>query len=201
MTLPKNTRLLRTGELPPLGSRVYVPENTTALIGEAPAPGWQPVRSTDRIEGTIAVKDADGYTSWVLSHNLLVEDESRRPTVGDTVTVNAPGERYHGMTGTLAEDDGTDLPYFVRFERGADWFKPHQVSPVSDGDTFPGEIDTTTTTAPTTVTTTTHVSLPRPATAKQVADALAHVDGHHQVTVHTHADRIEIHAHHEEARE
>lgn len=66
--------------------------------------------------------------------------------------------------------------------------------------TFPGEMDTTTTTGPTTITTTTHVTLPRPATAKQVADALTHVDGHHEVIVHTYPDRIEIEAHHEETQ-
>ena len=195
MSLPENTRILSTNELPPLGSRVYVPENTTALVGDRPAPGWQPVRATDDSDNTVAVTSEDGHTSWVLSHNLLV---SRRPTVGDTVTINAPGEKYHGMTGRLAEDDKTDLPYFVRFEHGAEWFHPHQVSRVSDGDTFPGEVDTTTTA--TTITTTTHITLPRPATAEQVGDALIHVDGHHEVTVHTYADRIEIHANHKETR-
>ena len=135
MTLPKNTRPLRTGELPPVGSCVYVPENTAALAGIQPTPGWRTVRATNSDNSTIAVRDADGYTSWVLSHNLLVEDEAD-----------------------------------------------------------------TTTTSSTTITTTTHVTLTRPATAKQVADALTHVDGHHEVTVHTYPDRIEIEAHHEETQ-
>lgn len=132
MTLPKNTRPLRTGELLPVGSCVYVPENTAALAGIQPTPGWRTVRATNSDNSTIAVRDADGYTSWVLSHNLLVLDK---------------------------------------------------------------EADTATT-----ITTTTQVTLPRPATAAQVADALTHVDGHHEVAVHTYDDRIEIEAHHEETR-
>ena len=193
MSLPENTRLLHTNELPPLNTRVYVPENTAAVVGEPPAPGWQTIRATDESDNSIAVKSAKGHTSWVLSHNLLVDDEAR-PTVGDRVHINAPGERHHGKVGKIVEDDGTDLPYFVQFGHdGAEWFSPRQVSPVRDGDTFPGE-------APTTVTITTHVTIPRQATAEQVADALGYVDGHHEVTVHTYADRIEIHAHHEETR-
>lgn len=187
MTLPENTRTLRTNELPPLGSRVYVPENTTALVGEPPAPGWQPVRATDPSDNTVAVKSRSLSTSWVLAHNLLVREA--RPAVGDRVRINAPGEKYHGQTGTLAEDDGTGLPYFVRFEHGAEWFYPSQISLVPDDDT-----------ATTTVTTTTQVTLPRPATAAEVAEALDRVDAHHEVTVHTYADRIEIHARHKETR-
>lgn len=201
MTLPENARTLRTGELPPVGSGVYVPANTTDIVGEPPATGWQTVRATDEGSSTVAVKSKDGYTSWVLSHNLLVDDKNRRPAVGDRVRINAPDEPHHGEVGLIVKDDKGTMPYFVEFQQyPSEWFYPHQVSLVSDGDTFPGEVDTTTTTAPTTVTTTTHVTLPRPATAEQVADALTHVDGHHQVTVHTYPDRIEIHANHEETR-
>ena len=198
MTLPKNTRTLRTGELPTPGTRVYVPENTTAFAGLEPTHGWQTVRATNSDNSTIAVDAANGYTSWVLSHNLLVEDESRRPTVGDIVIVNAPGEKYHGMIGMLTEDDNTDLPYFVRFEHhGAEWFYPHQVSLVSDGDTFPGEEDTA---ALVSVRHETTVTLAAPATAGQISRALALIPLGWFTTLHTYADRIEIVGTHEEAR-
>ena len=203
MTMPENARLLRTNELPPVGTRVYVPENTPALAGLQPTPGWRTVRATNSDNSTIAVKDTDGYTSWVLSHNLLVADETcRRLTVGDRVRINDPKEPMHGQVGVIIQDDKTNMPYFVKFETaGAEWFYAHQVDHVSTPEgTFPGEMDTPTTTTPTTITTTTHVTLPRPATAKQVADALTHVDGHHEVTVHTYPDRIEIEAHHEETQ-
>lgn len=198
MTLPENTRPLRTNELPPPGTRVYVPEGTAAFVGVEPTHGWQTVGATNGNNSTVAVDTPDGYTSWVLSHNLLVEDEARL-TVGDIVTVDAPGEKYHGMTGMLAEDDGTDLPYWVRFETGgAEWFTPSQVSLVSDGDTFPGEEDTT---APVSVRHETVVTLAAPATAFQISRALALIPLGWFTTVDTYADRIEIIGrHHEETR-
>ena len=203
MTLPENARTLHANELPPLGSPVYVPENTAPLAGGRPAPGWQNVLATDDSESTIAVKSENGRISWVLSHNLLVENDANVPpplTVGDTVIIDAPGEKYHGMIGTLAEDDETDLPYFVRFLGGAEWFTPEQVM---RSDLAPAhKANTTTTTGPALVAIRheTIVTLPLPATAKQVTDALSHIHGHHEVTVTTYADHIEILAHHEEPR-
>lgn len=195
MSLPENTRLLRTGELPPLGTRVYVPENTAAFVGDRPAPGWHTIRSTYDKDSAVAVTSVNDHLSWVLSHNLLVKDEAR-PTVGDRVAINAPGDKYHGMTGTLADDDGTDLPYWVRFEHGAAWFYPQQVRIVSDGDTFPGEEDTTT--ALVSVRHETTVILQRPVTASQLAVGADAIDPDWPVTVTVHPDRIEFHAHHEE---
>ena len=206
MPLPENTRLLRHNELPPPGSLVYVPENTAALAGVEPTHGWRTICATNSDNSTIAVRSRHGYTSWVLSHNLLVEDEDEdeappRLTVGDTVTIDAPEEKYHGMIGMLAEDDGTDLPYWVRFETGgAEWFTPEQVR---RSDLAPAhKANTTTTTGPALVSIRheTIITLPIPATAEQVGDALIHVDGHHEVTITTYADHIEILAHHEETR-
>ena len=126
----------------------------------------------------------------------LHKNDHRRPTVGDRVRIDADDEPHYGKVGTIIEDDGSTLPYSVQFEDGGgEWFYPREVSVVPDGDTLPGEADTTTT-ARTTITTTTQITLPRPATAKQVADALAHVDGHHEVNIRAYAGRIEIHAHH-----
>lgn len=200
MTLPENARVLRTNELPPLGSLVYVPENTAAFAGGRPAPGWQTVLDTIDTDGTIGVKSAENTrTSWVLSHNLLVDDKAPRPKVGDWVRINAPEERRHGHVGEIVEDDGSSLPYFVRFERfDADWFSPNEVGPVSDGDTFPGEEDTT---APASVRHETVVTLAAPATAFQISRALALIPLGWFTTVDTYADRIEIIGrHHEETR-
>ena len=111
-----------------------------------------------------------------------------RLTVGDTVTIDAPGEKYHGMIGRLAEDDGTDLPYFVRFQTGgAEWFTPNQVlrsdlAPAADL----VSIEHTTT-----------VTLRRPVTALQLAIGAAAIDSDWPVTVHTYADHIKIIGTHE----
>ena len=129
---------------------------------------------------------------------MTLPENTRRLTVGDTVIVDAPGEKYHGMIGRLAEDDGTDPPYWVRFLGGAEWFTPEQVSLVSDGDTFPGEEDTT---APVSVRHETVVTLAAPATAFQISRALALIPLGWFTTVDTYADRIEIIGrHHEEPR-
>ena len=108
-------------------------------------------------------------------------NSSPRPAVGDTVTINAPGEKYHGMTGTLAEDDHTDLPYFVRFkDTGAEWFTTDQV--VLAARPKPGTHTHTSTT----------ITIPRPATTAQIATALSRLDPTHEPTLHTYIDRIVI---------
>ena len=99
MTMPENTRLLRTGELPPIGTRVYVPENTTAFVGNRPVPGWRTILATDDSDSTVAVKSETGNASWVLSHNLLVEDEAPEPALATVrhetvVTLAAPATAF-----------------------------------------------------------------------------------------------------------
>lgn len=197
MTLPKNTRNLRTNELPTPGTRVYVPENTTAFAGVEPTPGWQTVGATNSNNGTVAVDTADGYTSWVLSRKLLVEnDSSRRPTVGDWVLINAPGEPGHGEVCEIIDDDGSALPYCVRYgPEGAEWFYPSQVSLVDDGEAPAPDSALVSVRHEVTVT------IERPATAGQLAAGAAAIDPDWPVIVNVHPDRIEIYAHHEETRE
>ena len=184
---------------------IYVtPGAREIFTGTALVPGWRRIAShgPDQ-DGDFALFGSDNASTYqfVRATDCDVRaEEPARPTVGDRVRIHAPDEKQHGKVGKIVRDDGSALPYFVHFlgRDGAEWFHPHQVSLVSDGDTFPGEADTTT--APVSVSHTTTVTLAAPATADQISRALALVPLGWLTTLHTYADRIEIIGMHEEPR-
>ena len=120
---------------------------------------------------------------------------TRRPTVGDWVLIDAPGEPGHGEVCEIIKDDGSALPYCVQYgPEGAEWFYPSQVSLVPD------EEAPAPSTAVVSVRHETVVTLQRPATADQISRALTLLPLGWFTTVQTYADRIEIIGTHEETR-
>ena len=64
-----------------------------------------------------------------------------RLTTGDRVIVVNADDPAHNRTGTIATDDGSGVPYFVRFDNAprGEWFREEDVAPAAHRPTAPGE--------------------------------------------------------------
>lgn len=181
-----------SGSVVPGDSWVYVTPGARELFNDtALVPGWRRiVTEGPDPDGDFTLYGIDNPSTYQFVRAVYCDvdaEKHARPTVSDWVRIYAPEERHHGKVGKIVEDDGSVLPYFVRFERDdAEWFYSHQVTPA------PAPEETAPDTALVSISHTTIVTLQRPVTADQISRALALLPLDWFTTLHTHDDRIEI---------